>query len=274
MLPGDIPVEPDPVCTPVTEAPVVEDFAVVDPTAASLGKEATKMFLVELIKFSLTCNRHKAAIVPKLKSTQIQVLNYLEGMYPWRNLSRSSLGVEKLGSQKGVSIKDFFDLLNIDTIINRKRRCALGRFLILVLVSALGFTSTSLAGLGDRAESISTDSSRMVARRMNADVFRKYSVQTLETDATTLKEYVNSEGLIFAVTWQGLDHPDLSVILGSYYPGYQKADAETPAHRGLRQRNLQKENLVVQKWGQMRNLQGRAYDPSLLPSGVTLNEIK
>jgi len=112
------------------------------------------------------------------------------------------------------------------------------------------------------------------ARSSNADVFKKFSVQEMESDANTVKEYINNDGVIFAITWQGLDHPDLSVLLGSYYSGYQNSAKEQPRARGQRHHNVRKENLVVQKWGHMRALQGRAYDPSLLPSGVSLDEIK
>jgi hypothetical protein len=150
----------------------------------------------------------------------------------------------------------------------------LRRTLGLGVVTALLIAPGSFAGLGDHADSINTDQRMLSAKRGNADVYRAYSVQTMESDATTVTEYLNNDGVIFAVTWQGLDHPDLSVILGSYYAGFQKTEKEQPRVKGQKHHTVQKEDLVVQKWGQMRNLRGRAYDPSLFPTGVTINEIK
>jgi hypothetical protein len=154
----------------------------------------------------------------------------------------------------------------------------LGRISIVFLVSALIYTltatQTSFAGLGDHAESISTDQRMLSAKRSNADVYRKYSIQEMESDSSTVKEYVDSSGVIFAITWQGLDHPDLDVVLGSYYEGYQADAKAQPRVHGKRFQSVKHENLVVQKWGRMRNFRGRAYDPSLIPSGVSLNEIK
>jgi len=34
------------------------------------------------------------------------------------------------------------------------------------------------------------------------------------------------------------------------------------------------DRVVVEKWGNMRNLQGRAYAPALIPPGVSIDEIK
>ena len=144
---------------------------------------------------------------------------------------------------------------------------------MIVLLSVL-MSSVSFAGLGDQASSIATDQKILSAKRANADVYQKYSVQEMVSDATTLKEYINNNGVIFAITWQGLDHPDLSVVLSSYYDRYQVSAKEQPRTPGQRHRNVKREDLVVQKWGQMRNLRGRAYDPSLIPSGVSLDEIK
>ena len=96
----------------------------------------------------------------------------------------------------------------------------------------------------------------------------------LTSDANTIREFVDNQGVIFAIAWQGLDPPDLSVILGSYYSGYQAADKATPKKHGRRNRSVKRENLIVETWGAMRTLHGRAYDPSLIPAGVSLNEIK
>ena len=144
----------------------------------------------------------------------------------------------------------------------------------LVLGSSLLCSLSSHAGLGDRSETISRDEHALKASRMNADVFKKYSIQEMTSDSTDIKEYVSNDGVIFAVTWKGLDHPDLSVLLGKYASTYDKGLKEKRRSLGKRHQKVEKENLVVQKWGHMRNLQGRAYDPSLIPAGVSIDDLK
>ena len=132
----------------------------------------------------------------------------------------------------------------------------------------------AFAALGDRVEAVSSDEKALSAKRMNADVFKKYSTQDLESDSTKIKEYIDNNGVVFAVTWNGLDHPDLSVVLGSYFKSYQAEEKKHARKHGERHQKVSAETVVVQKWGKMRNFKGRAYDPSLIPAGVTLDEIK
>lgn len=141
--------------------------------------------------------------------------------------------------------------------------------LLVLLLSAQAF-----ATLGERVETLSSDQRALSAKRINADVFKKYSVQELASDSTHIKEYVDNSGFVFAVTWSGLDHPDLSVLLGSYFKAYETEEKSQVRRHGIRHQRLTAENLVVQKWGRMRQLQGRAYDPALLPSGVSIDEIQ
>ena len=147
-------------------------------------------------------------------------------------------------------------------------------FLFGIIGSSSIVSFSSYAGLGDHSETIARDAHALKANRNNADVFRQYSIQEMDSDATHIKEYISNDGVIFAITWKGLDHPDLSVLLGKYSATYEKGLKEKPRKLGRRHQKVEKENLVVQKWGRMRNLQGRAYDPSLIPAGVTIDEIK
>jgi hypothetical protein len=50
----------------------------------------------------------------------------------------------------------------------------------------------------------------------------------------------------------------------------------THNHRqpGRRHVTVKTDGVVVEKWGHMRNLQGRAYAPALIPQGVSVDEIK
>jgi len=43
---------------------------------------------------------------------------------------------------------------------------------------------------------------------------------------------------------------------------------------GRRHVQVKTDGVVVEKWGHMRNMQGRAYAPALIPKGVNVDEIK
>lgn len=138
----------------------------------------------------------------------------------------------------------------------------------------LVFAGQAHATLGGPAASIEKDNAalstvmRATAKRVN------YSLQESSSGTTTVREYLTPSGVVFAVAWNGLVHPDLTVLLGSYDPEYRKALCQQPRKQGRRQSRVQSERLVVETWGHMRNLQGRAYLPGLLPEGVNLDEIR
>jgi hypothetical protein len=101
-----------------------------------------------------------------------------------------------------------------------------------------------------------------------------HAVHEIGSDATTVREFVTPSGTVFAIAWNGLVHPDLSVLLGSYHGDYQSAKARARRRHGQRFRQVQGNLVIVETWGHMRNSQGRAYVQDLIPSGVDLNEIR
>ena len=130
------------------------------------------------------------------------------------------------------------------------------------------------ATLGEPADSIESDRNALSALRRIAIVRKDYTVQEVRADSTVVREYVSSSGVVFGIAWNGLVHPDLTQLLGSYAVEYQEALKQTPRKPGRRRLQVKTDRVVVEKWGHMRNLQGRAYAPALVPSGVSVNEIK
>ncbi|HUI44659.1 MAG TPA: DUF2844 domain-containing protein [Nitrospirota bacterium] len=143
-------------------------------------------------------------------------------------------------------------------------------FLATVLVTA----KPALAVLGESVDSISSDRRALVATRGSVTVHDGYQVQEIGSDAITIREYISPSGVVFAIAWNGIAVPDLTSLLGSYANDYQTALKQAPRKPGRRFRQIKTDRVVVERWGHMRNLQGRAYSPALVPQGVSIDEIK
>ncbi len=111
------------------------------------------------------------------------------------------------------------------------------------------------------------------AVQRTTSVTKSYSVQELQTQTISVREYLTPSGAVFGIAWTGLTHPDLTPLLGSFAGEYTAAIRDAPRTHGRRHSQLMTEHIVVEKWGHMRNLRGRAYIKSLVPPGVTVNEI-
>ncbi|PTB18053.1 hypothetical protein C9I57_24785 [Trinickia symbiotica] len=98
---------------------------------------------------------------------------------------------------------------------------------------------------------------------------------TLET-GTVIREYIGSDGTVFGIAWQGAQMPDLSTLLGSYFPQVQSAVAAQREQRGGGRgpTNVEQSGLVVHVGGHMGSFVGQAYLPSALPSGVAASDIQ
>ena len=130
------------------------------------------------------------------------------------------------------------------------------------------------ATLGESVDSVESDRKALSGARRAATARDGYTVHEVVSDANTVREYVSSSGVVFGIAWNGLSHPDLTPLLGSYVDEYKQAAKQTPRKPGHRSLQVKANRVVVEKWGHMRNLQGRAYVPALIPPGVSVDEIK
>jgi hypothetical protein len=132
----------------------------------------------------------------------------------------------------------------------------------------------AFAALGGHADSVESDRVSLSARRGATTVQNGYTVHVIAYGGATVREYVSLAGIVFAVTWEGVVHPDLTALLGKYAGRYRKALSDTPRHLGAKRLTVQGDGVVVEKWGHVRDLQGRAYAPDLIPPGVGVDEIR
>jgi len=152
-----------------------------------------------------------------------------------------------------------------------------GRVILAVacfLAAFLAWMRPAGATLGGQADSIEEDRRVLAASRVTVRPQNGYSIHEYSQDGTDIREYISPSGIVFGIAWNGMTHPDLAQLLGSYYVKYTGALARTPRPVGQRRLMVKENDVVVEKWGHMRNLQGRTYAPGLLPPGVTLDDIK
>jgi hypothetical protein len=142
------------------------------------------------------------------------------------------------------------------------------------IISA-GLTQAAYATLGEHMDSVDSDKKALSAVRKSSIEKASYSVKEIDAGGTKIREYISKDGIVFGVAWNGLAHPDLTILLGTYYPEYQRELKQNPPRRGRAVSHSAKTgNIVVEKGGHQRDLRGRAYIPSRLPSGVKPSEIK
>jgi Protein of unknown function (DUF2844) len=143
-----------------------------------------------------------------------------------------------------------------------------------LLTVVLATPRTVQAVLGESAGSVTADRKALSGMQRVTTVHANYTVQQIESAAVTVREYISSSGIVFAVAWSGLVNPDLTQLLGSYSDEYREAQRQMPRTHGKRTQQVKTSRVVVETWGHMRHLQGRAYAPALVPQGVTIDEIK
>jgi len=138
---------------------------------------------------------------------------------------------------------------------------------ILIATFGLAFATSATAALGEK---VTLDRSRMMVLNEN------FSIHETKSPGLSVWEYISNSGIVFAVTWKGNHHPDLSQYLGNYYKEYQAASQLSGKGRQgrLAHRVVDGPRVKVIKFGHMRSIQGKAYAQELLPEGVSPDEIR
>ena len=98
----------------------------------------------------------------------------------------------------------------------------------------LSIPRSAQATLGEPAASVESDRKALSAQPRTSTARGSYTVQEVVSDANTVREYVSSSGVVFAVAWNGLTHPDLTPLLGSYDGDYRQALQKTKRTPGRR----------------------------------------
>jgi hypothetical protein len=97
-------------------------------------------------------------------------------------------------------------------------------------------------------------------------------IATTLPSGTTVREYVLSNGVVFAVSWKGPFLPDLKALLGQHFDA-MTAEAAKTTKAGHSHLVVNRQDIVIQSAGHMRAYEGRAWIPSLLPTGFNTSDI-
>ena len=144
---------------------------------------------------------------------------------------------------------------------------------VLAVLSLLGVTCPSRAGLGEAEASVHNDRDRIQGQlhREDRHSYRLYAI-TAPTGAE-VREFVGPGGKVFGIAWEGRFHPDLRRLLGPYFTQAQELYGQQPRLRGAPVR-IETPDLVIQESGHMRSFHGRAWLPGLVPQGVRDGDIR
>lgn len=147
--------------------------------------------------------------------------------------------------------------------------------LFLFQISTAG-SSVAHASLGDDSSTVENDRARVHGVRRSTS-HSKYNVHEIKSSGITLKEYESESGKIFAVTWTGGGQPDLKPLFSSYFDDFSEANKSSSKSkvRGARSHSeVTGSKIVVNRFGHMGNIHGKAYVKSLIPEGVSIDEIR
>jgi hypothetical protein len=133
-----------------------------------------------------------------------------------------------------------------------------------------------LAALGGSVSSVDADRVKMQAALLRIQAGNAYTLHEIQSAAgTTVREYVSSSGDVFGVAWNGPSMPDLSQVLGAYFPAFQRAvQQQRQTRRARGPLTIDDGQLVVQVTGHMRSFSGRAYVKRLMPASVDSSSIR
>lgn len=141
--------------------------------------------------------------------------------------------------------------------------------------AALCLPAAAIAHLGGDADSVNTDRSALDGQLTTTASLQYEQHELTLPSGTVVREFATRGGRIFAISWQGPLPPDLSQLLGSYYPRFTAAaSAAGRAPSGLqRQLSSVAPDFVVQSVSHLRSFRGKAYLPALVPEGVAVEQL-
>jgi len=142
--------------------------------------------------------------------------------------------------------------------------------------AALAPTGTASAASSTLATKSALASTTSTASTSNTSSTGAYTMQSIvDVGGTTIHEYLDSSGAVFAIAWNGPFVPNLSQLLGTYFADYTSAVAANQGSQTVRSpAAVETGELVVKSGGHMQAYRGMAYLKNRLPGGFTVDQIR
>jgi len=130
------------------------------------------------------------------------------------------------------------------------------------------------ATLGEVEDSIARDREALSGQQEKVQEQTKFRVHEMLAHSTRIRQFVDSSGQVFALSWRGIAEPDQGVVFGRYAVEVREALANRSVRRGRIPMRLETANLIYTRGGHPRDLTGTIYIKNQLPSGVLPKDIK
>ena len=130
------------------------------------------------------------------------------------------------------------------------------------------------ASLGGDVASVRDDTVKLRGQLVSTPMLQYDRHDITTGPGAVVHEYLSRAGTIFAVTWQGPLPPDLRQLFGSYFEPFRNAAVAQSTPGGHRHLSIVQSDFVVESSGHLRAFQGKAYVPSLVPSGVSVADLQ
>jgi hypothetical protein len=140
-------------------------------------------------------------------------------------------------------------------------------------VLGLLLAASAQAGLGEPVASVQKDHLALHGVTLAVTPQDAFDVhETTTADGGFVRQYASKAGTVFAVAWSGRTLPDLGVVLGKHYDEYlAAAKTRRGSHHML---SVSSPEVVMSVARLPRGFMGSAHVPTLLPPGVTSQDIR
>jgi Protein of unknown function (DUF2844). len=140
---------------------------------------------------------------------------------------------------------------------------------LLALLAAVFFSCGSWAALGGAPARLQEHAVKATSGKVSTAT-GSYTVMQKELDSgTTVHEYLDSAGTVFAVSWSGPFLPDLKEILGPHFDTMAQAGKRRDQQRS--RLAVRRSDVVIISDGRMGAFEGRAWVPAKVPAGFDVN---
>ncbi|MEN2788699.1 DUF2844 domain-containing protein [Sphingomonas oligophenolica] len=134
--------------------------------------------------------------------------------------------------------------------------------------------TSARAELGGAMAGVQTDRAQLKAQIVSVPKSTHTIHEMTLPNGGGVKEFTNTKGQVYAVTWSGPGKPDLRSLLGGYFTTFQADNAKLNPRARRRPASVHRSDLVIQTGGHMGYFWGVAYIPPLAPAVFSVADLQ